>query len=136
MLKKLRFVLRTAREQYYVRRLESLNYDVKRNWKVLDSLMGKNKKSLHKEFTVDGVSTNDTNKICEALGNYFIDHPKNIHGSNPIRTSHHLNQIEITERSIYFRNATETDIIKSIMHLNKEGGFNDISRKFLVICKN
>ena len=34
-----------------------------------------------------------------------------------------------------FRNATETDSIESFMRLNKEGGTNDISRKFLVICK-
>ena len=42
--KKLRLLLRTARKKYYVRRLDSLNYDVKRNLKVLNSLMGKNKK--------------------------------------------------------------------------------------------
>ena len=87
--KKLRLLLRTAREQYYVRRLDSLNYDVKRNWKVLNSLMGKNKKSLHKEFIVDGVSTNDTTKICDAFCNYFIDHQRNIHESIPISISHH-----------------------------------------------
>ena len=37
---------------------------------------------------------------------------------------------------MYFRNATETDIIKSIMRLNKEGCINDTSRKFLVIWKS
>ena len=98
--------------------------------------MGKNKKSLHKEFFIDGVSTNDTGKFCDALRNYFVDYPRNNKGSIPISTSHHLNQIEINEGSMYFQSATETDIIKSIMHLNKEGGINDISRKFLVICKN
>ena len=45
----LRFLLKTAREQYYDRRLDSLNDGVKRNWKVLNSLTGKNKKSM-KEF--------------------------------------------------------------------------------------
>ena len=37
---------------------------------------------------------------------------------------------------MYFQNATETNTIKSIMRLNKEGGINDISRKFLVIWRN
>ena len=87
--KKLRLFLRTAREQYYVRRLASLKYDVKRNWKVLSSLMGTNKKSLHKESIVDGVSTNHTTKLCDVFCNYFIDHPRNTHESIPISTSHH-----------------------------------------------
>ena len=37
---------------------------------------------------------------------------------------------------MYFRNAKETDVINSIMRLNKEGGINDVSHNFLVICKN
>ena len=40
---KLRLLLWTAREQYFVRRLSSLNTDMKRNWKVLISLKGGNK---------------------------------------------------------------------------------------------
>ena len=135
-MKKLRLLVGTAREQYYVRRLHSLNQDVKRNWKVLDSLMGKNKKSLHKEFIVDGVSTNDTTKIWNAFCNYFNDYPRNIHGSTPISTSHHLDQIEISERSMYIRNTLETDIIESFKRLDKHGGINDISSKILFILKN
>ena len=37
---------------------------------------------------------------------------------------------------MYFLQATETETVYSIMQLNKEGGINDISRKFLNICKN
>ena len=37
---------------------------------------------------------------------------------------------------MYFRQATETEIVESIMQLNKEGGINDVSRKFLNMCKN
>ena len=89
--------------------------------------MGKNKKSIHKEFTVEGVSTNDSTKICDAFCNYFIDYPRNIHGSVPISISHQLDQVEINERTMYFRNATETDIIEYIMRLNKKSGKNDVS---------
>ena len=41
-VKKLSLLLITALEQYFVRRLDSLNNDAKQNWKVLNSLMGKN----------------------------------------------------------------------------------------------
>ena len=67
---------------------------------------------------------------------YFIGHTKNTHGPIPISTSHHLGQVEINGRSMYFRNAMGTDIIEPIIRLNKGGGINDCSRKFLVICKN
>ena len=90
--------------------------------------MDRNEKSLHKEFNDDGVSTNDTTKIRDALCNHSIDHPRNFHGSISISTSHHLDQIENNERSMYIQNAMETDIIESIMRLNKEGAINDISR--------
>ena len=40
-VKNLRLLLRTAREKFCVRRLDSLNIYVKGNWKVLNSLMCK-----------------------------------------------------------------------------------------------
>ena len=98
--------------------------------------MGENKKSLHKQFIVVGVLRNDTTKIYDAFCNYSIDHTRNIHGYIPISTSHLSDQVEINEKSMYLQNATETDIIESITHLNKEGGINDVSRIFLVMCKN
>ena len=100
------------------------------------SPIGRNKNSLHQEFIVKGVSTNVTTKICKTFCNHFINHPRNIHGSIPGSISHHLDQIEINERSMYFRNDTETDNIESFMHLDKGGGINEVSRKFLVTCRN
>ena len=52
-MKKLRLLLRTTREQYFVRRLSFPDTDKKRNWKFSNSLMGKNKNSLEKEFIFD-----------------------------------------------------------------------------------
>ena len=123
-------------EQYLFRKLSSPNTDMRRNWKVLDSLMGKSKKSLRKEFIIDGILTTETAKICNSFCTYFIDHPKNIHESIPVSHSHHLDQIDVNDRTMYFRQATETEIVESIMQLNKEGGINDVSRKFLIMCKN
>ena len=36
---------------------------------------------------------------------------------------------------VFFRNVTETEILESIMCLNKEGGIKDISRELFVMCK-
>ena len=96
--------------------------------------MGKNKKSLQKEFFIYGVSTTYTTKICNSICNYFIDHPKNIHESIPFSNSHHLDEIDINDRSMYFRQATGNKIVESIMQLIKEGGINDVSRKLVPYC--
>ena len=44
--------------------------------------------------------------------------------------------VEINDRSMYFRRATEADVLEFIIHLNKVGGINDISRKFPVTCNS
>ena len=98
--------------------------------------MGKIKKLLQKEFVIDGVSTTDNTNIFNSFCNYFIDLPKNVHESIPVSDSHHLDKIDINDRSIYFRQATETKNVESIMELNIEGCKNDVPRKFLTICKN
>ena len=37
---------------------------------------------------------------------------------------------------MYFRHTTGSEIIEPILQLNKEGCINDVSRKFLILCKN
>ena len=37
---------------------------------------------------------------------------------------------------MFFRNSKEIEIRDSSMHLNKEGRINDVSSKFMVMCKN
>ena len=85
---------------------------------------------------MDGVSTTDTTKFCNSFCNYFNAQLKNIHESIPVSNSHNLDQIDINDRSRYFRQATETEIVEFVMQLNKEGGNNYVSRKFFIMCKN
>ena len=61
---------------------------------------------------------------------------KNINESISVSNFNHLEQIYINERSMYFCQETETEIAECIMPLNKEGDINDVSRKFLFMCKN
>ena len=108
---------------------------MKRNWKFFNGLMRKSKKVLHKEIIVYGISTNDTSEIGNYFCIYFIDHPRNIHESIPYSSSHYL-ETYILMMVYVFQNVIETEILECIMCLIKEGGINDISRKFLVMCKN
>ena len=54
---KLSLILRKAKEQYFVGRLDSLNYDVKRSWKFLNSLMGKKKHSIRSSLLTESQQT-------------------------------------------------------------------------------
>ena len=109
---------------------------MKRNWKASNGLMVKSKKCNHKEFIVNLVSTNDTSKICNSFSHYFIDRPGNIHQSIPFCSCHPFDQIHFNDRSMFFRNVMETEILESTMCLNKEGGINNITRKIFVMCEN
>ena len=66
----------------------------------------------------------------------LISQKKNIHESIPLSNSHHLYQIDLNDEPMYFCHATETETVESIMQSNKVGDRNDVSRKFLVMCKN
>ena len=65
MLKKQRLLLRTAREQIYAKKLTSFTNDIKWNWKVLNSLMGK-------KTALQGVCCWLNNVSCS----YFVEHPR------------------------------------------------------------
>ena len=64
---------------------------MKLNWKVLTGLIGK--KMFPKEFTVNGVSANDTAKVYNSSCSYFIENPISIHESNPLSSFSNLDQI-------------------------------------------
>ena len=54
---------------------------------------------------------------------------------NRFLSANHLDRIDINDRPKYFRHATETEIFESIVQLDKEGGINYVSRKFLIMCE-
>ena len=94
------------------------------------------KTSLQKVFIIDGVSTTDTTKICNCFWRYFIDHPKKHQWTNPGQQLPSFRSNRCKWQDNVFCQATETEIVESVMQLNKEGGIYDVSRKFLIMCKN
>ena len=93
---------------------------MKRNWKVLNGLIGKIKQILHKEFIVYGVSINATAKTCTSFCKKFDDQPRNTHDYIPVHRYHRLDQIEYHDGSMFFGHATETLTKVSNLSLNKD----------------
>ena len=47
--------------------------DPKKTWKLINSLLGKNTKSINvNELLIDGISVSDRKSIAEELNDYFI----------------------------------------------------------------
>ena len=77
----LRELLRMAEEDYYRCRLGSLSRDQKKNWKVVNSLMGKKSPCISRSFLVNGIETSDPLVIANKFNDYFVQHPRYLHDS-------------------------------------------------------
>ena len=56
-----------AKINYYVHKLNSLNNDPKKNWKLLNTMMNKKVKSIHDEFIINGLSCADSQLVADAV---------------------------------------------------------------------
>ena len=128
---RLRALIRTAEQEYHENRFNSLGKDCKRNWKILNKLLGRAKKSLPKAFRINNGTTSDPNDISNMFCEYFVNHPKNIHSSIPDCNIDFSNLIRRNESTLYLYPVTENEIRNIINNLKNEGHISDISRKFL-----
>ena len=131
---KLRRLLKIAENSYYINRFNSLGHDISKNWKLLNRLMGRNPKSLSKNFLIDGVETSDEKNISEAFNDHFISHPQTIHESIP--PSHRSFSELITPRinSMVLHPCTASEVEFVICGLKKNGSIKDVPLKFLKLC--
>ena len=65
-----------------------------------------------------------------------MDHPKAIHNSVPAAVHDCMNLIPRIREPLIFEKCIEDEISSIISNLKKEGGLNDISRRFLRLCSD
>ena len=130
----LRKLLRMAEEKYYQRKLLSLNNDMKRSWKILNKLLGRNQMSPSNSFLINNQNISDPKNISEAFSKYFVEHPKNIHDSIPPSTVDFSGLIPRNNNTANFPLCTENEVYLLLCKMKKEGSFEDIPRKFLRLC--
>ena len=135
-VKCLRKLLVLAHEKYYENRLNSLNHDVKRNWNVLNKLLGRKRSKISDHFVINGSKSHCPDKISNAFCDHFISHPATIHASILPSTSDYSNLISPTPNSMVLHYVTENEVKQKISLLKKEGSISDISRRFLRLCVN
>jgi len=120
-----------AQEKYYESRFNKLNNDPKRNWKVLNGLLGRKKASISDHFVIKGDKSFSPTEISDAFCDYFISHPASIHENIPEASSSYMHLVPYNPSSMVLYYVTEDEIRKHIKLLKKEGDLNDISRRFL-----
>ena len=77
----LRRILRNAEKDYNKNKLKYLGNDMRKNWKMLNKLMGKRKQSLSKNFEINDEIVSDRNFIANAFNNHFVNNPVHIQNS-------------------------------------------------------
>ena len=131
----LRDLLRMAEEDYHVKRLESLKKDQKRNWAVLNALLGRKTNTISDYFIIDGVEVHDPLTIANEFCNYFVNHPKhNIQDDIPSSQNDYTENIPLYNYRFILDHVTSDDVNLAIKKLKKEGPKNDLSVRFLKLC--
>ena len=70
-----RMLLRVAEEEYYARKLSSFGDDMKRNWQIMNKLLGKKKVNIPDHFNIQSTEVSNPSAIAKSFCEYFINHP-------------------------------------------------------------
>ena len=127
----LKNVFDIAEDEYFRNKFNSLSGDQAKNWKILNSLLGKNTEALPDHFIIDNESTHDKDKITAGFSKYFHDHPLSIHQSIPSSTEDFSQLIPFNENNMFFAYATADEISRVILQLKSGGGLDDVPVKVL-----
>ena len=135
LTRKLRQILQMAEEDYYFIRFKSLNHDMKRNWRVLNELLGRTQIRNPDNFVINNENTSDPKIISSEFCKYFISHPRSIHNSVPVSNTDYSYLIPQSNNVSNFNPCTEQEIRHILVNMKKEGGLDDIPRKFMRLCQ-
>ena len=108
-----------------------LGSDMRKNWIMLNKLMGKSKKKISDNFIIGDDHCTDAATISEAFNEYFIDHPQNIQNTIGNSAGNYYNLIDDNLDSMFLRECEVVEVSKEISKLKKRGKVDDISGKFL-----
>ena len=132
----LRNMLRIAEEDYYSSRLHSLGNDQKRNWEVLNNLLGKQKCDMPDSFKIGNSVTHSTVEIASAFSEYFFNHPLSVYQNIPPASSDFLHLIPLSDRSMDFYYSCEDEFLRAISIMKTSNSLDDIPSLVLKLCKH
>ena len=109
-------VRRQAKSQYYKQLLQKYSTDIRKTWKVLNSIMGRtnDKSCIPDTFIVDNSKITDANVIANGFGSYFSNIRKTLAESIPksIESTEHYMKTGQNKNSIYLNPTHFNEILK------------------------
>ena len=132
--KALRNLLRIAEEDYYKNKLNSLGNDQKKNWKTLNSLLGKKTEAISDCFVVNTESIYDENEIATCFSNHFVELPESIYQNIPHASTDFSHLIPQNPHTMFFRYSTEQEILSFVSSMKNGGSIDDIPCLVLKLC--
>ena len=133
--KALRNMLRIVEEDYYCRKFNSLSNNTKKNWQVLNSLLGKSKSITTDNFLINNLTVSNDESIALAFSEYFIDHPQHIQQNIPNSFADFSHLVPLSEMTMGFYYSSDEEFIRAISQLKNNSSLNDIPTLVLKICK-
>ena len=130
----LRELLGMSEEDHQVNRLQPLDKDSKRSWKVLNSMLGRKVNGISNFFVINGQDIHDPNIIANEFCKYFIEHPENIQNSILPPQNDYADLIPFSGCTFVFNQSSPEKVYAEIKNLMKEGSKSDISMKFIKMC--
>ena len=127
----LRKILRLAEENYHTKKLDSLGTDTKKNWKLLNKLLGRKSTDISDHFIISGASVTDPNLIANEFNKYFIEQPREIVNNIPDAVENYLDVVPLVESQWDFLPTDPDEVANIIKKLKNNSSITDIPTFFL-----
>ena len=132
----LKHLLRVAERVYHVNRFKMIGKNTRKNWKILNNLLNKNNSSLSKKFLIGNVEVSDPKIVSEAFREHFTALPIEVQNRVGTPVNDFSNLIPINNQTMGFFYSTCYEIERTIDSLKKDGGLEDLSRRFLKLTRD
>jgi len=121
---RLNSVIRTAKAQYYKRSLQISRRDLKKTWKVLNSITGSSKgRDTIQALLVDGESITDKMQIAECFNEYFSRIPSELESSIPTTENSPLSYVNFNSPNSFFTSPVTASEVEAIVRKLKNTTF-------------
>ena len=137
---KVRELLRKSESMFYKKQLNEHSGNSQALWKTFGKILNNKKSSSHvvNKLRINNKEISDNYRIAEEFNKYFCSIgeklAENFENSNYNYRNYLRNKVE---NSFFFHEITENELSKEISKLDnkKSSGFDEISVKFLKLCK-
>ena len=135
----LRFLIDRAKVLYFRHKLGTCNNDSKKLWKVMNNILGRNKKgsSLLNEIQLDdGTIVTDSENVANEFNRYFNSIPKETQVNLKKPLFDYMYLVPINNNTLTLHPTCSAEIIKIINAFKNKGSSSNIPLKFLKYVAN